>query len=175
MLVRRLVSFAALLVASSLAQAEPLPGQRAAAEAGDVRAQYALGIIYDTGTGVPIDYTEGFRWFRLSAEGGYAPAQAKMGLMLLYGWQERRDVAAAARWYEMAAEQGHLASQAQIASMYALGAGVAKNPVLAYKWTAVAAAAGDGMSAWWLPRRAALLTADERAEAEALVGDWRPR
>ena len=172
---RGLATFAVLMFSASLAQAEPLPGQRAAAEAGDVRAQYALGIIYDTGSGVPVDYTEGFRWFRLSAEGGYAPAQAKMGLMLLYGWQERRDVAAAARWYEMAAEQGHLASQAQIASMYARGAGVAKNPVLAYKWTAVAAAAGDGMSAWWLPRRAAQLTPAELAEAEALARGWRPR
>jgi uncharacterized protein len=172
---RGILAATLLLLAGSLAGAEPLPGQRAAAEAGDVRAQYALGVIYDTGSGVPVDYTEGFRWFRLAAEGGYAPAQAKMGLMYLYGWQERRNVAEAARWYEMAAEQGHLASQTQIASMYARGAGVPKDAVLAYKWTAIAAAAGDGMSAWWLPRRAALLTADELAEAEALVGAWRRR
>ena len=165
---------AAVLGIAPAAHAEPLPGQRTAAEAGDVRAQYALGIIYDTGSGVPFDYTEGYRWFRLSAEGGYAPAQAKMGLMLLYGWQEPRDAAAAAHWYELAAGQGHVPSQAQIAAMYAWGIGVPKDPVRAYVWTARAAAAGDAMSAWWLPRRAARLTPAELAEAEALVRSGQP-
>jgi uncharacterized protein len=172
---RGILAAALLLLASSPAGAEPLPGQRAAAEAGDVRAQYALGVIYDTGSGVPIDYTEGFRWFRLAAEGGYAPAQAKMGLMYLYGWQERRDVALAADWYERAAEQGHVRSQAQIGAMYARGAGVPEDPVEAYTWTALAARAGDPMSAWWLPRLAARLTEAELSEADEYVRAWRPR
>jgi TPR repeat protein len=172
---RGILAAALFLLAISQAGAEPLPGQREAAEAGDVRAQYALGIIYDTGSGVPIDYTEGFRWFRLSAEGGYAPAQAKMGLMYLYGWQERRDVAAAADWYERAAEQGDVRSQAQIAAMYARGVGVPEDAVAAYAWTAIAAQAGDAMSGWWLPLRAARLTAAELEEADARVRAWRPR
>jgi hypothetical protein len=165
---------AALVLSAAMALAGPAPGQREAAEAGDVRAQYALGIIYDTGSGVPADYTEGFRWFRLSAEGGYAPAQQKMGLMYLYGWQVRRDVAEAARWYELAARQGHVGAQLQVASMYERGQGVAKNLVLAYKWTGVAAGAGDAHSLWRLPRLAKRLNAAELAEAEALVRAWRP-
>lgn len=172
---REVAALLTLLSGVALAAAEPLPGQREAAESGDVRAQYALGVIYDTGTGVPVDYTEGFRWFEMSAEGGYAPAQAKMGLMLLFGWQERRDVAAAAGWYEKAAAQGHIPSQMQIASMYAGGVGVPKDAVQAYKWTALAAAAGDPRATWWLPRRAAKLTADQLSKAEALVQEWQAR
>jgi TPR repeat protein len=165
---------AALAISAPLAFAEPAPGQREAAEAGDVRAQYALGIIYDTGSGVEPDFNEGFKWFQMSAEGGYAPAQAKMGLMLLYGWQVRRDVAEAARWYELAARQGDARSQAQISSMYARGQGVPLDLVAAYKWLGVAAKAGDAQSMDRLPRLARQLSEAELAEAEALVKAWRP-
>jgi TPR repeat protein len=165
---------AALVLSATLAFAGPAPGQREAAEAGDVRAQYALGIIYDTGSGVPVDYTEGFRWFLLSAEGGYAPAQQKMGLMYLYGWQVRRDVAEAARWYQRAAQQGHVRSQVQIASMFERGQGVQVNLVAAYVWLGLAAGAGDAQAADKLPRLARRLSPSELAEAEASIAAWRP-
>ena len=38
------------------------------AEAGDVDAQYNLGIMYDNGYGVPQDYAEAVKWYRLAAE-----------------------------------------------------------------------------------------------------------
>jgi TPR repeat protein len=131
-------------------------------------------VIYDTGAGVPIDYAEGAKWFRLSADNGYAEAQAKLGLMYLYGWAVRRDVAEAARLYELAADQGHVRAQAQIATMYAMGQGVAKDPVRACMWTMIAAEAGDAQSAWRLPRWAKRLSAEQLAEAEALAAAWRP-
>jgi hypothetical protein len=173
MTIRLVIGAAVLALSASLGFAGPAPGQREAAEAGDVRAQYALGIIYDTGSGVPTDYTEGFKWFRLSAEGGYAPAQQKMGLMYLYGWQVGRDVAEAAHWYELAARQGHVGAQIQIAAMYARGRGVPKDLVVAYAWMNAAAGTGDTRALDRLPRLAARLTAAEIARAEALVRTWR--
>jgi TPR repeat protein len=43
---------------------------RPLAEQGDARAQYHLGTRYFTGSGVPQDYAEALKWFRLSADQG---------------------------------------------------------------------------------------------------------
>ena len=45
-----------------------------AAEQGNAKAQTALGILYQNGRGVPQDYAEGVKWYRLAAEQGYALA-----------------------------------------------------------------------------------------------------
>ena len=38
------------------------------AEQGDADAQYNLGVMYNEGEGVPQDYKEATKWFRLAAE-----------------------------------------------------------------------------------------------------------
>ena len=40
------------------------------AEHGEAGAQYNLGFMYDHGQGVPQDYAEAVRWYRLAAEQG---------------------------------------------------------------------------------------------------------
>jgi hypothetical protein len=40
------------------------------AEQGDANAQYGLGVIYARGDGVPQDFAEAAKWFRLAAEQG---------------------------------------------------------------------------------------------------------
>ena len=46
---------------------------RLAAKQGDTEAQFNLGIRYASGEGVPQDYAEAGRWFRLAAEQGGWP------------------------------------------------------------------------------------------------------
>ena len=43
---------------------------RKLAEQGDAAAQYNLGLMYDNGQGVPQDYAEAVKWYRLAAEQG---------------------------------------------------------------------------------------------------------
>ena len=45
------------------------------AEQGDAGAQFNLGGIYDNGQGVPQDYEEAEKWYRLASEKGVARAQ----------------------------------------------------------------------------------------------------
>lgn len=144
MVLRRvlLAALAALLIAGT-AVAAPFPGQRAAAEAGDLRAQFALAIMYDTGDGVPHNWPLAVTWFTRAAEGGYAVAQAKLGLMYLFGWAVPRDPAEAARWYALAAEQGYAPAQARLASLYETGTGVPRDSALAYVWAERAAGQGN--------------------------------
>ena len=50
---------------------------RPLAENGDAVAQFHLGFLYASGSGVPQDYAEALRWYRSSADRGNASALAR--------------------------------------------------------------------------------------------------
>ena len=84
---------------------------RPLAEQGDAKAQYALGLMYDEGMGVPEDDAEAAEWFRKAAEQGLAEAQYTLGFMYANGKGVPKDSVEAVRWYRMAAAQGHVEAQ----------------------------------------------------------------
>jgi len=45
-----------------------------AAEQGFAMAEGNLGYLYERGQGVPLDYSEAYKWYQLSAAHGYSPA-----------------------------------------------------------------------------------------------------
>ncbi len=51
------------------------------AEQGEAFAQSNLGLMYERGQGVPQDYKEAVKWYRLAAEQGDAEAQFNLGIM----------------------------------------------------------------------------------------------
>jgi hypothetical protein len=61
-------------------RAEGVKWYRKAAEQGDARAQFALGLAYYLGEGVPKDYTEGIKWNRKAAEQGNGGAKDFLAL-----------------------------------------------------------------------------------------------
>ena len=68
----RIVAVAAVLTALVLclpvqAQTPEIDHWRALAEQGDAEVQYNLGGMYQLGRGVPQDYAEAVRWYRLAA------------------------------------------------------------------------------------------------------------
>ena len=50
-----------------------------------MKAQFNLGLSYDTGTGVPQDPAEAARWFRRAADQGDATAQQNLGVKYANG------------------------------------------------------------------------------------------
>jgi len=52
---------------------------------GDSLAQSVLGYRFNNGIGVPQNYTEGFKWYRLSAAQGHAGSQSVLGVMYVAG------------------------------------------------------------------------------------------
>ena len=76
------------------------------AEQGDASAQYNLGVMYERGRGVPENYTEAVKWYRLAAEQGVAFAQSNLGSMYRTGDGVPENDVEAVRWYRLAAEQG---------------------------------------------------------------------
>lgn len=77
-----------------------------AAEAGLVRAQIQLAMLYRDGDGGPEDKTEAARWFRKAAEQGDAGAQNEMGVLYWRGEGVDQDRVKAGSWFERAAEAG---------------------------------------------------------------------
>jgi hypothetical protein len=73
------------------------------AEAGDPEAQHRVGEIYEKGRGVPPDYGQASKWYRLAASQGFAPAQINLGSLYERGLGVERDMEQALRWYRTAA------------------------------------------------------------------------
>ena len=97
------------------------------AEAGDARAQAALGSLHIHGRGVAVDYEKGLRWTRLAAEQGDVTGQFNMGTIYAGGLGVERDYAEAAEWFARAAEQDDAASRYNLGVLYARGLGVPRN------------------------------------------------
>ena len=69
-------------------------------------AQNNLGGMYEFGRGVPQDYGEAVRWYRLAADQGHASAQRNLGGMYAAGRGVPQDDVAAHMWANLAAAQG---------------------------------------------------------------------
>lgn len=97
------------------------------AEHGDAEAQFALGLLYYDGIGVPVDHTESSYWFHRAAEQGHAGAQYNLGNAYLRGEGVRKNEAMAVHWWRKAADQGMAAAQFILAKAYQEGLGVEKD------------------------------------------------
>lgn len=62
--------------------------------------------MYAQGKGVPKDYVEANRWFRLAAEKGNADAQQSFGYHYGMGFGVPQDQILAYMWFSLAAAQG---------------------------------------------------------------------
>ena len=108
---------------------------------GDGEAQFYLGEMYDNGHGVPQDYREARRWYRLAAAKGHADAQFNLGVMYDNGHGVPQDYKEAVRWYRLAAEQGDVQAQFVLGLMYDNGTGVAQDYIQSHSWLNLAASA----------------------------------
>jgi TPR repeat protein len=100
------VLIALVLLNVSCESQTPTDALRARAEQGDAVSQVNLGHMYHTGEGVPQDYAEAVRWYRLAAEQGFDQAQTNLGVLYATGQGVPQDDAEAARLHRLAAEQG---------------------------------------------------------------------
>ena len=116
---------------------------RKAANQGDQRAQYSLGLIYQTGESVHQDSAKAIDWYTKAANQGNAEAQAMLGGMYSEGEGVPQDYSKAAQWIEKSANQGRAKSQAMIGLMYYKGEGVPQNVTIAKEWFSKSCDNGD--------------------------------
>jgi putative methionine-R-sulfoxide reductase with GAF domain len=96
-----------------------LAEMKAAAQAGEPSAQYALGARYATGESVPQDYATAARWFTLAAKKGYAPAQGMLGAYYWSGRGLRKDLKQAYFWSVLARDGNDEISKDRVDSLVA--------------------------------------------------------
>ena len=150
---------------------------RPLADAGDLKAQTYMGLMYDNGWGVPQDYAEAHRWFKGAAEKGYAKAQYHLAFSYHQGRGVQRSQTEALKWYNLAAAQGNGPAQYNLGRIYAHGLVVRRDLVEAYKWLALAAEDPSSIAPLAARDRDLLvpkLTPEQLEVAEQRVKDWRP-
>jgi TPR repeat protein len=122
------------------AEARKAAQLRTAAENGDARAQFDLGICYENGRGVAKDAAEAVNWFQRAAEQGCGEAQYALGCCYHGEDGFPKNQGNAVKWWAKAAAQGFADAQYCLGLSYFMGEGVDRNPAEAAKWWKSAAA-----------------------------------
>jgi TPR repeat protein len=78
-----------------------------AADQGDSKSQYRLGLMFAFWQGPRTDNAEMAKWFRLAADQGDADAQGELGLLYESGHGVPQDYVLAHKWLNLAAAQGN--------------------------------------------------------------------
>ena len=117
-------------------------GLRAAAAAGDVKAQFIVASRYLDGQSVAQDLPKAAKWYELSASQGLAPAQYRLATLFERGKGVPQDVATALLWYERAAEGGNVKAMHNAAVIAAGNQAGTPNYDKAFRWFKLAAEHG---------------------------------
>jgi len=102
--------------------------------------------MYETGKGVPKDFTKAVEWYEKAAKNRFAPALASLGYLYQTGSGVSQNSVRAAELYREASEAGDIGGQFYLGVAYVNGIGVERNPQLAAKWLHAAAEAGHQQS-----------------------------
>ncbi len=87
---------------------------RPLADKGNPLAQYNLGVLYDSGSGVKRDYLEAAKWYRRSAEQGTPLAQYRLALLYAEGKGVKQNFSRAHMWSSLSAAQGNADARKQL-------------------------------------------------------------
>ncbi len=102
---------------------EAMGWYRKAAEAGDPKAMFYLGLTLEQGLQGEAQPETALKWYRRSAALGYSLAEFKLGLLYQFGHAVERDAALARAWYEKAAGQGMPDAKFNLAYLLEVGEG----------------------------------------------------
>ena len=124
----------------------PILMYRRAAEMGDPKGMYKLGVCYSLGKGgLTKDEAKAVEWYQKAAEAGEATAMNSLGYAYEYGkGRLTKDETKAAEWYKKAAEAGNASAMCNLGICYEYGqGGLTKDETKAVEWYQKAAEAGN--------------------------------
>ena len=88
------------------------------------KAQYTLGLGYQSGVHMESNMDKALKWWRKSANNEYAPAQYELGWCYFNNKGVKRDTLKAIEWWQRAANNGSADAQYELGCCYAEGCGV---------------------------------------------------
>ncbi|MGI9170359.1 MAG: tetratricopeptide repeat protein [Caulobacteraceae bacterium] len=118
--------------------ADQLRRLRPEAEKGDTDAEFAIGIMYYVGLGVPGDKLKALEWWRRAADLGNSHAQAIIGLRFSFGIGAVEDYGRAFRWFQRSANEGNEFSKYYLAIMLKNGESCSRDLMKALMWLELA-------------------------------------
>ncbi len=148
---------------------------RSAAEAGYAPAQYRLGKLYESGTGVEEDLVAARQWTERAANAGNRKAMHNLGVMYAEGRGAEQDMQTAAQWFEQAALHGAADSQFNLGILYEQGRGLPRSLPDAYAWYRIAARSGDQQAAGRAGQIAPELPKEAVQQATQVAENFTPR
>lgn len=112
---------------------------RPLADQGVTAAQNNLGVLYENGHGVPQNYAEAAKWYRLAADHGSATTQFNLGLLYAKGQGVPHDYVLAHMWFNLSAMQGNEAAKSDRdkAAQFMTMAQIVKAQQFAREWKPV--------------------------------------
>jgi len=120
------------------------------AMAGQVRAQFSLGIIYMNGkAGVQSDMAAA-GWLQKAADQGHAGAEHFLGVIYAGGQGVPRNPVTSAAWEMKAAQQGLASAEDDLGLMYSKHFGLPADDAATVSWLEKAAAQGEGRAQYLL-------------------------
>jgi hypothetical protein len=141
----------------------------------DSRGQYGMGLMYDLGTGVSMNFEEAVKWYQLSAEQGNADAQNNLATMYAEGEGVEKDAHKAEKLYERAAQQGNFDAPNNLGTMYLQGLGITRNYIRAYMWFHLGEMKGDRAAKKNREFVETKMNSEEIIEANKQVEEWMQR
>ena len=124
------------------------------ANAGNVKAQFKLGVLYTKGWGVEKDESAAIYWYEKAAKAGLPKAQYNLGKTLIDrvfdGVSEPDDGKRALYWFKAAASSGMKEAENAVGIIYWSGRGVRRDYEEAVAWFQKAAPKGSGMANFML-------------------------
>ncbi len=103
---------------SAMLNKDEIDALRAAAERGDVEAQFKLGRHYGNPYWDWLDCEEALKWYRKAAMQGHVEAQYALGTAYASAWDGHKNITKSEHWWVRAANQGCYRAQKELAEGY---------------------------------------------------------
>ncbi len=143
--------------------------------ADDVRAQFALGILYLSGQGVERDEERGANWIKRAANHDLPAAQTVLGSLYTAGRGVEQSDGEAGRWFRRAASWGDREGQAALGILSHIGRGVPKSDIESFMWLSLAERQGHVRAAEFREVLEPTLSLPQRAMAKQRIEAFKPR
>ncbi len=137
------------------------------AEKGEVKAQYAIGEMYEKGRGTVRDLKKAFSWYSKASSAGYSKAEYKLGMAYLNGKGVRKSYSRAFSWFKKSAAKGYVRAQYRLAFLYEKGWGTEQNLNQSLSWYKRALRGGYDTAAAGMKRVATLQQQENLANLQA--------
>ena len=127
------------------------------------------------GQGVPQNYKEAVKLFRLSAEQENIWAKTNLGWMHDHGYGVPQDRKKALRIYRLSAELGDIYAQYNLGIMHQSGKGAPQDDTSAHMWWSIAGSNGHEEAIEKRVLLEKLMTRSQIKKAKELARNWKPK